>query len=157
MAQGGILGNGTKVAFSAASPITWVNCRQLREVSFPTFEADKVEITTHSVTNKLKRYMAGLIEVGDPSFVVLSDPDPATGAEQKTLREANANGTSLWWRIEVPVNRARTSFFGIEFQASVKNFSPDTPIDGAQTTRYTLSFDGEEIGYDASAGASEIS
>src|SRR4051812_36620960 len=148
MAKGGVLGNGTKVAYSVASPVTWVGVAQLREVAFPTYEADKVEITTHSVVNKLKRYMAGLIEVGDPSFVVLTDLDPATSTDQAALIAANKAGTSLWWRIEVPVNRARTSFFGIEFQASVKNFSPDTPIDGVQTTRFTLTFDGEDIGFD---------
>lgn len=156
MAQGGILGNGCKVAYSAASPITWIPVNQLREVAFPTYEADKVEITTHSVVNKLKRYMAGLIEVGDPSFVVLTDLNPSTSPDQAALIAANKAGTSYWWRIEVPTNRARTQFYGIEFQASVKNFAPDTPIDGAQTTRYTLTFDGEDIGFDLAAGASEI-
>lgn len=156
MAKGGILGNGCKVAFSANSPISWTEVEEMREVTFPTWEADKVEITTHSVVNKLKRYMAGLIEVGDPSFVVLQDLNPSTSPEQATLIAANKNGTSMWWRIEVPTNRARTQFFGIEFQASVKNFAPDVPIDGAQTTRYTLTFDGEDIGFDLAAGASEI-
>lgn len=157
MAQGGVLGNGCKVAYSAASPISWLGVGQLRDVTFPTWEADKVDITTHSVTNKFKRYMAGLIEIGDPGFTVLSDLDPATDTAQNALRGYNKTGDSLWWRIEVPVNRAKTLFWGIEFQASVKNFSPETPIDGAQTTRFELSFDGTDIGFDLASGASEIS
>lgn len=157
MAQGGVLGNGCKVAYSTSSPITWIGIGQLRDITFPTFQADKVEITTHSVINKLKRYMAGLIEVGDPAFTVLSDFDPATDTAQAALRGYNKTGVSIWWRFEVPVNRARTSFWGVEFQASVKNFSPETPIDGAQVTKFELSFDGDDLGFDTAAAASEIS
>lgn len=157
MAQGGVLGNGCKVAYSVSSPISWQGMTQLKDITFPTFEADKVDITTHSVINKLKRYMAGLIEVGDPGFTVLSDLDPATDANQAALREYNKTGVSLWWRFEVPTNRERTLFVGVEFQASVKNFSPETPIDDVQSTRYELSFDGEDLGWDLAAGASEIS
>lgn len=157
MAQGGLLGNGCKVAYSVASPITWVGIGQLRGVTAPTFEADKVEITTHSLINKLRRYMAGLIEVGDPEFMVLSDLDPATDAAQAALRNYNKVGTSLWWRFEFPTNRERTSFWGMEFRASVKSFNLEAPIDGAQETTFALTFDGDDLGFDASAGASEIS
>jgi Lambda phage tail tube protein, TTP len=156
MAQGGILGNGTIVAYSQLSPISWVEIEQRREVVFPTEESDKVEITTHSVTNKRKRYMAGLIEVGDPSVLVLTDMNPVTSPDQAALRAANKTGESLMFRIEVPTNRQRTEFLGVEFQASVKNFSPDTPIDGAQTTRFTFTFDGESITEDSAVGPSEI-
>src|SRR5512140_220362 len=107
MSQGGVLGNGCKVAYSASSPVSWIGVGQIREITFPTWEADKVDITTHSVTNKLKRSMAGLIEVGAPGFVCLSDLDPATDTAQAALQAANATGSSLWWRFEVPVNRTR--------------------------------------------------
>lgn len=156
MATGGVLGNGCKVGYSTSSPVSWTGVGQLADITFPTWEADKVEITTHSMINKLKRYMAGLIEVGDPGFVVLSDFDPATSPGQAALRGYNKTGVSLWWRFEVPVNRERTLFWGIEFQASVKNYSPEFPIDDKQTTRFELSFDGTDIAEDSAAGASEI-
>lgn len=156
MAQGGILGNGCKIAYSATSPTSWNEVGQLTDLVFPTWQADKVNITTHSGTNKLKRYMAGLIEVGNPGFTVLSDFDPATDAAQAALRGYNKTGDSLWWRIEVPVNRARTSFLGFEFQASVQNYSPATPIDNVQSTKFELSFDGEDIAEDLAVGASQI-
>lgn len=157
MAQGGVLGNGCKVAYSAASPISWTSVGQLRDITFPTWEADKVEMTTHSVTNKFKRYMAGLIEIGDPAFTALSDLDPSTDAAQAALRAYNKAGTSLWWRFEVPTNRERTLFMGVEFQASIKNFSPATPIDDVQTTEYQLSYDGTDVAWDLAAGSTEIS
>lgn len=156
MAQGGLLGNGTKVGYSTTENGPWTEVTQVIDVVFPTWESGKVEITTHQVGNKLRRYMPGLIEVGDPSFTVLSDFDPATAADQAQLIAWNADGTSVWWRFEVPVNRAQTSFRGVEFQAGILNFSPATPIDDKQTTQYTLSFDGESITWDAAVGASEM-
>lgn len=154
MAQGGVLGNGTLIAVSVTgSPVSWQVIPQLREVAFPQDTSDRVEITTHSRTNKRKRYMTGLTETSDPSFLILDDSDEATGTVQESLRSIAALGTSVWWRIEKPTNRARTRFRGIEFQASIKDFQQDTPIEGAQTTRVTLTFDGEDIGY-TPAGAS---
>jgi len=154
MAQGGVLGNGTLIAVSAGgSPTTWTVIPQLLEVSFPQDTADRVEITTHSRINKRKRYMTGLTETSDPSFLVLDDSDETTGTVQETLRQIAAAGTSVWWRIEKPTNRARTKFRGIEFQASIKDFNSETPIGDAQKIRVTLTFDGEDIGF-TPAGAS---
>ena len=157
MATGGILGNGSKVAYSATSPVTWIPVTQVLDITFPTYVADDVNIDTHSVTNNLHKVMSGMISVGAPGFTVLSDMDPITSPTQAQLRTWNRAGTSVWFRIEVPVNRAKTSFFGIEFQASVKSVEPATPIADKQTTRYNLLFDGADIYDDAAAGASEIS
>jgi hypothetical protein len=156
MAKGGVLGNGFKVAYSLTSPVSWVEMDDVLDMTFPTWQAAKVEITTSSVTNKLRRYMAGLIEVGDPGFTVLADFNPVTSPNQSALRAANKTGASLWWRFEVPTNRERTEFWGITFQAGVLNYNPDTPIDGRQTVHFDLSFDGEDIIEDPTAGASQI-
>lgn len=157
MAQGGLLGNGTKVAYSQNSPVSWTQIPQVTDVVFPTQVADDVNIDTHSVTNKLHRTMAGLITVGNASVTFLSDPDPSTGTAEKFLQDRNDDGTSIWLRIERPVNRARTSFYGIVFSATVKSVQPTTPIADKQTTLVEFQFDGTSIQRDAAAGASSIS
>lgn len=157
MAQGGLLGNGCKVGISLSSPQSWTRVLQLTDVVFPTFVADDVNIDTHSETNKLHRSMSGMIAVGNPSFETLSDWDPSTNSVGQTLLVANKNTTTYWFRFEVPVNSAKTSFRGVEFSATVKSIVPGTPIDGRQTTRYELNFNGEDVGWDTTAGASEIS
>lgn len=157
MATGGVLGNGTKIAYSAASPQVWTKVGQLREVTFPTFVADEVNIDTHSATNKLHRTMPGMIVVGAVQLVVLSDLNPSTSADQKALRDYNKDGTSLWWRIEAPVVREKNSWFGLEFKASVKSYQPQTPIADVQTTTMELLFDGDDIYWDGAVGAGEIS
>jgi hypothetical protein len=157
MAQGGILGNGCKAAYSLASPISWVEVDQLVDLVFPTWVADDVNIDVHSTTNKLHRNMPGMIAVGNPSLTVLTDLDPSTSPDQDTMRTKNSTGASMWWRFEVPVNREKTSFRGVEFEAGIKSFSPATPIADKQTTVYELNFDGDDVYWDAAAGATEIS
>mgnify|MGYP001579136005 CR=1 FL=1 len=157
MATGGVLGNGTKAAYSITSPLSWVNVPALVDISVPTYVADKVNIDTHSVSNNLHKNMAGMITVGDPGFTVLADFDPATSAAQAYLRAANKAGTSLWFRFEIPTNRAKTLFWGVEFKATVLSDEPAVPIADKQTRRFNLSFDGDAIYDDAAAGASEIS
>lgn len=156
MAQGGILGNGCKAAYSESSPLTWTNIPQLVDLSFPTWVGDKVNIDVHSTTNKLHRNMAGMITVGDPGITILSDFDPSTAAAQAQLMAWNASGTSVWFRFEIPTNRAKTAFRGLEFMASILSFEPGTPIADKQTTRISLAFDGDDLYWDAAAGASEI-
>jgi len=157
MAQGGILGNGTKVGYSASSPVSFLNVPQVTDVVFPTYIADDVNIDTHSVTNKLHRKMAGLIEVGNAQVTMLSDPDPATAAALAFFEARNTDGTSFWLRIERPANRARSSFFGIVFQCNVKSIQHQTPINDAQKTVVEFQFDGESIQKDSAVGASQIS
>ena len=157
MAQGGVPGKGVRVAYSASSPITWTRVRQVLDVSVPRDVSERWDITTHDTASRRKTYMPGNIETEDPVITTLSDWDPSTGTEQEAMRRAQKDGTVWWWRFELPTNRERTLFRGLEFQASIKDFAPAAPIGGAQTTAWTLIFEGDDIGVDLAAGASEIS
>lgn len=157
MAQGGLLGNGVKVGVSTGSPVSWTRIPQVTNAVLPQFTADKVNIDTHSTTNNLHRSRSGLNAVSDASVTVLSDLDPSTAAVLETLRSANANGTTVWIRYEIPVNDARTSFRACEFSCTVGSFVPDTPIADKQTTTYNFVFNGDSVGWSASAAASAIS
>lgn len=155
--QGGFIGNGVKVAYATGSPQTWVRIPQVVDAVPPKFVADRVNIDTHSTTNNLHRNMSGMVDVPDASVTVLSDLDPATAPALEALLQANKNATSLWFRFEIPVNRAKTSFRGVEFLATVSSFEPSTPIADKQTTVYVLAFTGDDVGWDTAVGASEIS
>lgn len=154
---GGVPGNGCKAAYSQNSPLTWTRVGEIVDLTFPVIAADDINIDVHSTTSKFHKVMPGLASVGSPGFTVLGDMDPATSAAQAQLRAWSKDGTSVWWRFEVPTNRARTTFFGVEFKAAVKSDEPATPINDKQTRRFNLSFDGDDIYDDAAAGASEIS
>ncbi len=156
MAQGGLIGNGCKVGVSTGSPATWTRVPQVTNVTPPQFTADKINIDVHSTTNNLHRYRSGLNEVSDPSFTVLSDLDPATAPILQTLLSANLQGTTLWFRFEIPTNDAKTLFRSCEFSATVGSFVPETPIDGPQTTTYNLQFNGDSVGWSASTGVTQI-
>ena len=156
MAQGGLIGNGCKVGVSTGSPTSWTRVPQVVDVVPPQFTADKINIDVHSTTNNLHRYRSGLNEVSDPTFTVLSDLDPATAPILQTLLTANLQGTTLWFRFEIPTNDAKTLFRGCEFSATVGSFIPATPIGDKQTTQYNLQFNGDSVGWSASTGATQI-
>ena len=156
MAAGGVLGKGCKVAYSAASPVSWVQVTQLIDMTIPTEIADRIDNTMHSTAGSLKRSMPGLVSVGDPTVTVVSDLDPATSPSQAYMRARQKDQTTIWCRMEVPVNRAKTLFMGFTFQAAVANYEPATPVADRQTTKFTLMFDGDSIQDDAASGATAI-
>lgn len=156
MALGGVLGKGCKAAYSASSPVSWTGIEQLIDMTIPTQIADRVDNTMHSTTGALKRSMPGLVTVGDPAVTVVQDLDPATSPGQAALRSYQEAQTTIWIRMEVPVNRAKTLFMGFVFQAAVANYEPSTPIADRQTTKFTFLFDGDSIQEDAAVGASAI-
>ena len=144
MAQGGILGNGVRVAYSSSSPVSWQRLDQLLDISFPTFVADDIDSTVHG-TSKLKRSMPGMVEVSEMTLTLLSDLDSATTPEQDALWDLNQAGTTVWWRVEVPVERDQSKCVPFEFQGYVKSWEPATPIDDRQTLNVVIRFDGDSL------------
>lgn len=158
MATGGVIGNGSKVGYSATSPVSWTKVAQVQNVDeFLTLIADDLDTTVYSTSN-IMTSAPGMIPAPTFTFTLLADLDQATTASHETLRQystgsghANA-GTTIWWRIEVPVNRAQTSFRAFEFQAYVKEWSPSIPIKDNQTIKLSAKFAGTGVAvYNAAA------
>lgn len=153
MATGGVLGNGTKVGFSATSPVSWTRVGQLMDISkFLQLVANLVDTTVHSTSN-IMTTMPGMIPAPDTELMLLADHDAATSPSHESLRAYQVAGTTIYWRFEVPVNRAQTSFRAWEFQGFVKEYSLDTKIADKQTTKVTITFAGGYSVYPAGASA----
>ena len=154
MALGGILGNGMKIGYSAASPVSWNAIGQLLDIpDLPGITADKIDSTIHS-TGGWKRSFPGLKSVNDVTMTLLSDHDSATSPSHAAMWTLNAAGTTVWWRIEVPSDRAMTEYAAWEFQGNISAVSAKTPIDDRQTTEVTIQFDGTSLTrYDPGASA----
>lgn len=155
MATGGVDGNGVKVAYSLTSPISWVTVPQLLDESIPTFSSDEIDTTVHS-TSKYKRSIPGMITVGDFTFKVLADLDEVTTPSHNALAQLNVDGTTVWWRVEIPTNREKTRFKAWEFQGYIKEFKPSAAIGAREEIDVTVKFDGTSFTRYA-AGASAIS
>ena len=155
MAQSGMLGSGVKVGYSAASPVSWTGIGQVLEVDIPGLEPDEVETTVHGTSN-FRRFIRGLIDVTELRLVLLADLDEGTAADQDALFTYQAAGTTIWWRVEVPVDRTRSEYTALEFQGWVKNWLPRAPIDDRQELEVTIRFDGTSF-TKYEAGASAIS
>jgi hypothetical protein len=153
MATGGVLGFGTKVAYSDTSPVSWTAVPQVKDIKFPGLTPDEVETTVHG-TLPFKRFMSGLIDVSE--MVLTLETDLASNSVHRYLRQLQLAGTTVWWRIEVPENRAKTSWVAFEFQGWVKNWVPSTPLADVQTLEVSIRFDGTDFVMYA-PGASQIS
>lgn len=144
MATGGVLGNGTKVAYSAASPVSWTRVAQLQDIpKFLELIADDVDTTVHS-TSRVRTSMGGMIPPPEIELDLLLDLDPSTTPSHDALLTLQGNGLTYWWRIEVPTDRLQTStkFKSWEFQAYVKSFQISTKIDEPQKATAVLRYAG---------------
>jgi hypothetical protein len=144
MATGGLLGNGVRVGFSSTSPVSFTSLANVLDVKFPTETPDKIDKTTHG-SSKYKKNFPGMVEVGDMEVTLLGDLDQATSAEIETLWAYAQAQTELWWRVEVPTNRAKTRFRPFEFYGYPANVEPGTPVQDKQTIKFTVVHSGEGI------------
>jgi len=153
MAADGVLGFGVKVAYSTSSPVSWTRIPQVRNVQFPSFNPDEVETTVYG-NLPYKRYIRGLIDVGEMTLTL--NADLANTSVHRQLRQLMLDGTTVWWRIEVPENRTMTNWVAFEFQGWVKGWSLSTEMTQVQTLEVSIRFDGTAFAMYA-PGASAIS
>ena len=155
MALGGVLGNGSKIAYSSSSPVSWTRVAQLANIDkFISLVANLVDTTVYS-TSRIMTQMAGMIPAPTVEMTLEADLDPSTCASQEALRSLQDSGATIWWRIEVPVNRAQSSFRAWEFRGFVQNWSPELPIADRQMIKVTIVFDGDGVAV-YNPGASQI-
>lgn len=155
MAQGGMIGNGLKVGYANTSPVSWTKIGQILNVTPPQFVSNKIDRTV-SGTNKYKRSLPGMIEVSDLQLEILQDLDSSTSPEQAALLALLKAGTTIYWRIEIPVNREATQFRPMEFQGYVSSWQITSPVDDKQTLTVNIAYDDTDVSLLA-VGASAMS
>lgn len=144
MAQGGMIGNGVKIGYSTSSPVSYTSIGQILSLEIPQLTADKIDRTVSS-TNDYKRSMPGMIDVSDLTFELLQDLDETSGAAQRALLGFLKNGTTIYWRIEVPADRAQNECVPFEFQGFVSSWQPSAPVDDKQVLSVSVSFDDSDV------------
>ena len=145
-----ILGDGVKIGYCTTSPVSWTELVGLVDLPAPPGPvAEMLENTTHG-TSGYKTYGAGLKDVPDVTATF-----HFTGtAAQLAMISAQAAGTVLWFRFEVPATAAKTTFRAWEMQAVVIAAPVATPIADWQTLTLTLKYSGNFAFYpDAAATA----
>lgn len=156
MATGGYINNGVKIAYSASSPVSWTRVGQVLQAPEMGIERDKIDTTVHSAYI-YKRSMPGMAEIPPLEMTLLADLNQATSAAHEALRTYCVAGTTIYWRIEVPVDRTQTSFRAFEFQAYVRTWMVNsTAPEDRQEIQTTLEFD-DSTWTVYNAGASAIS
>lgn len=152
MAQGGVLGNFLKIAYSSSSPVSWTAITNILSID-KFFELITPDIDTTVSGVSIRTSMPGIPEPPEVEFTLLADVDQATSPDQEFLRLRLMDGVSFWLRVERPAQRAHTTFRAEEFQCYVKGFAPAAPVDDKQTVKVTLRYSGNYAIYNAGASA----
>ncbi|MBT9134874.1 MAG: hypothetical protein DDT38_01616 [Firmicutes bacterium] len=91
------IGHGTILAVSADAGATWSNIARIETIGeFGMGAVDDVEVTTHDVADRFKRYIAGLADVGELEFSGIWIAD----ATQRSL--AGLTALTRDWRVTLP-------------------------------------------------------
>lgn len=152
MPANGQIGSGVEIAYATASPQTWVAIPEIREVSsLPNRERDRVETTVHGVTSE-RTYIPGLAEVADLEFIVRANLD--TGSVHTALKAYEVAQTTLWFRVEVPVDPtlSTSNFVAYTFQGRVATWELISPIDDLKTIRIVVQYEGSLFFQEEMAG-----
>lgn len=146
MAQGGLIGNGIRVAYATGSPHTWKKLEQVMDATPPTVTNSKVDTTVHK-DNDFKTNTTGLADVSDTVVKIMTDPDPTSSPNQNAMFNLRQAKTLVWWRVEIPADADRSvnSYYAYEFQGRVGSVKPSAPINGAQMKDITVVFGGTSL------------
>ena len=153
MATGGVLGNGTKVAYSLASPMAFVRIGQVMNIDeFISLVRDKVDTTVYG-TGFIRTNRPGMADPFTVKLSIMADLDPATSPAHSQMFTFQENGTVTWWRIEVPTSDAQTAFRAWEFQGYVEEVTLELPIDDNQKMSLSITYSGNLARYNPAASA----
>jgi hypothetical protein len=151
---GGVLANGTKVAYSLTSPVSWVKITQLLTANLD-YDAAEVDVTTHG--DSRRKSIPGLPSAPRLTIRALADLDPTSTPWVDDLFDLEESKADAWWRVEYPTKRDGTQFRGREFQGRVLKCNP---LSGDPNDRLELEIIvtvTSDMHWDLAAGPSEIS
>jgi hypothetical protein len=128
-----LIGYGSKIRRGdGATPEVFTDVVQAYDISPPKPTVDEVDVTNLDSLNQAKEFIAGLIDYGECTFMVVYDPAEATHVE---LRNAVGNmDAACNHQILYPDTGGTTE----TFEAWVKGFEPGMPIGDKLTASITL-------------------
>lgn len=138
MPSGGQIGSGVKIAYATGSPQSYVTVPEIFDVSqLPNRIRDRIESTIHGVTGD-RTFIPGLSEVQDLVFMCRANLD--AGSVHSTLRNYQRLQTTLWFRVEVPVDTdlATSTYIAFTFQGRVASAVVNAPKDDLKTIEFTV-------------------
>jgi hypothetical protein len=149
-AELGQLGNGTKIAYSNTSPVTWVNIPYIRSID-KWFELIPPKVDTFVSGDAIKTTIPGIPESPEIEFTIRYDANASNTVAHESLRSLQTAGTIVWWRTERPVNTPATLYRPEEFRGYVLSFSPTAPLDNIQEAKVVISYSGSYAIYPVEA------
>jgi predicted secreted protein len=128
-----VFGKGTKLRYETApasglfDPVNGAT-----SISGPSRDVSEIEVTSHDDVSNFRAYISGLQDPGEVTADLNFDPSDAT--HQQMIDDLDA-GTVRAWQIRWQVG---ASFFRLDFNAFVKSFPTQSPVDAQLQANMTL-------------------
>lgn len=109
----------------------------LQSLSGPNLQAETIDVTTHDSASAVREFVAGLIDAGEISGVMVYDPNVAS--QQQYWTDLLARTTQAYTIVFPHTGGIET----VAFNAMVTGFGPiEAQPDGAVTAPFTLKVSG---------------
>ena len=152
MALGGYIGNGIRVGYSLASPLSYNKLEQVIDAAPPKLKADVIDTSRHSA-NRYKSNIPGMYDVSPVTIKMLRDADPSTAPKQNAIRALQDASTTIYLRVEVPSNSGQTLFEAWEISGRFSDWGISAPLMGRVELDVSFLFDGVDYIYFAPAAS----
>ena len=135
------LPEGTKflIGDGATPTEAFVEVANCKSIAFSGAEAEEIDVTNLSSTNRYKEFIAGFKDAGQIELGIHFNPEEATHAvNSRSLYSLFISGVTFNWKVEFPVPSGDTcTLSGRAFIRSEPgvSFSPTSPLDGTDTVR----------------------
>lgn len=132
------IGYGSKYEIfnSLDTPPAYVEVAEVFNITPPSFEADRVEVTHMQSPDRTREYVPGLITPGTASFEMNFVPGSAS---DQMIRALQIAGTVSSHRITFPNGVTFT------YQASIQTYEPDDPTDDRMTATVNINVSGNIV------------
>ena len=130
------IGLGIAVAYESTTPGTFTTVGEVYDVTLNEVTTDTVDVTDHSATDRIKRYIAALSDMGEFGMTLAYDPALTVYEAVQTIQLAHAIKN---WKFTPIGGTAEV------YPCIVTNHGRATPLDDRMTMDVTLKVAGPEV------------
>lgn len=129
---------------SQGSPQTFADIANIGDLEGPSFEAEVVDVTSHSTNNPWRQKIVTLLNGGQitlPLFFIPASTGEGGHGAVSGLMNVFTQRQLRWYRLRFPDSAATTWYF----QAYVSTFNMSAPVAGVEQAAVTFELTGAPI------------
>lgn len=131
MATDAQIGIGSKLEIQRASPNTWVEVKEVKDLELPNGETESLDVTHMGSPNRQREFISGLQDNGSITTSMNWKPGSATDTLLNTLKQSGET-FSLRFTIPAPTPANANITFVETFSAHLEGYARTAPVGEAR-------------------------